>query len=213
MLAVMIISLLYENFEENPVKTSYRELADVFNARKNQVRKACVILEKLGLITREFKKYVEFNRVWNNGLFITIHKNKVKELIDNPREILKLSPQEPECTVLQGYVYLIKADIPKYAYKIGISAQPEKRAESFYTVKMPFETKLIHSIPCDDMLSFEGVLHSRYNDKRGPGEWFDLSNKDVAYICSIKKVGVGTFGVSGGGRLTIYNEIKEDNNV
>jgi hypothetical protein len=110
--------------------------------------------------------------------------------------------------VLQGYVYLIKADIPKYAYKIGVSTQPEKRAESFYTVKMPFETKLIHSIPCDDMLSFEEALHRRYDNKRGTGEWFNLSDAEVVDICSIKKV-ITRIETGWFGELKTRMEIKE----
>lgn len=82
-----------------------------------------------------------------------------------------------------GYVYLAYADTGHY--KIGLSVDPRSRIKHFDT-KMPVEVKLVHVIETDDMQRLEGELHRRYEGQRVTGEWFELSQDDVAFIQSIK---------------------------
>ena len=51
-----------------------------------------------------------------------------------------------------------------------------------FGVLLPFEVEYQHLIPCDGYTQAEQVLHQRYNSKRGNGEWFALSDKEVEEI-------------------------------
>jgi len=82
-----------------------------------------------------------------------------------------------------GYVYLIQS--PTNAYKIGRTINPADRIHTF-SVKLPFEVEYLAVIPTDDMHQLETNLHARFADQRIDGEWFDLSDEDVAYIKSLE---------------------------
>jgi len=78
-----------------------------------------------------------------------------------------------------GYVYLLQS--PSENYKIGYSATPEDRVKTFKNT-LPFEVEYICLIPTDNMRKLEGELHDRFEDRRVEGEWFALTENDVAYI-------------------------------
>lgn len=83
-----------------------------------------------------------------------------------------------------GYIYLLHAS--NGLYKIGKAKNVDDRLARF-EVKLPLEIALIYSIQVSDMNKAEKTLHNKFIDKRKNGEWFDLSNDDVSYICSIKE--------------------------
>ena len=78
----------------------------------------------------------------------------------------------------RGYVYLLQAG--PY-YKIGVSADPDKRLEQLSTIP-PFDIELLHTIETPDMYALEFALHERFADKRKNGERFELCPADVEYI-------------------------------
>lgn len=75
-----------------------------------------------------------------------------------------------------GYVYLIKAG---RHYKIGRSNAVGRR-ERELAIQLPERAILVHSIKSDDPPGIEYYWHRRFQDKRGNGEWFALSQEDVA---------------------------------
>jgi len=87
----------------------------------------------------------------------------------------------------KGYIYLIQAITPVNHYKIGLSKEPVTRIESM-GVKLPFPVETIHIFPTDDMTTTEKTLHENFADRRVNGEWFELDEGDVDYICAIQAV-------------------------
>ncbi|MEM6280562.1 MAG: GIY-YIG nuclease family protein [Chloroflexota bacterium] len=83
----------------------------------------------------------------------------------------------------EGYVYLLQSDSGHW--KIGRALDPENRLQTF-TVKLPFEVEYKHLIPCKDYIAAEKDLHKRYAHRRTDGEWFALTEEDVAAICNIE---------------------------
>lgn len=79
----------------------------------------------------------------------------------------------------KGYVYLLQS--PSTAYKIGRTVNPENRMKTF-GIQLPFEVEYLAVIPTDDMYLLEATLHERFAYKRLNGEWFELSDADIAYI-------------------------------
>jgi len=100
-------------------------------------------------------------------------KREKEELKKNKKN--KKSRKTPKA----GYVYLLQS--PSEYYKIGFSATPEDRVKTFKN-KLPFEVEYICLIPTDNMKKLEGELHDRFEDRRVDGEWFALTENDVAYI-------------------------------
>lgn len=90
--------------------------------------------------------------------------------------------RQPEPRGRAGYIYL--ARIETGHHKIGLSIGPIERIRVFNT-QMPVKVELVHTIETDDMFTAERLLHERFADKRYEGEWFNLSENDTAYICSI----------------------------
>ncbi len=74
-----------------------------------------------------------------------------------------------------GYVYL--ARMGKY-YKIGHTGSVGRR-EYELAIQLPEKLILVHSITTDDPPGIEAYWHNRFANKRGNGEWFNLSARDV----------------------------------
>jgi hypothetical protein len=81
---------------------------------------------------------------------------------------------EPEGAI--GFVYLMKSG--RY-YKIGRSNAAGRR-EYELAIQMPEKLITLHTIRTDDPTGIEDYWHRRFAEKRKQGEWFDLSNLDVA---------------------------------
>ena len=74
-----------------------------------------------------------------------------------------------------GFVYLIKHDKD---YKIGKAKHAGKRNYDLGLI-LPRDIEKIHVISTDDPAGIEKYWHDRFKDKRGKGEWFNLTRQDI----------------------------------
>lgn len=90
--------------------------------------------------------------------------------------------RRPPCA---GYVYLVRS--VSGHYKIGRARNVRDRMKTF-DIKLPFEVALDHVIRCADYKTAELALHQRYADRRVDGEWFALTEGDIAAIKQIESM-------------------------
>ena len=80
-----------------------------------------------------------------------------------------------ESKVASGFVYLMKSG---RHFKIGRTISLGSR-ERQLAIKIPIPPTTVHSIETDDPSGVEAYWHRRFAEKRGKGEWFDLSPDDI----------------------------------
>ena len=85
------------------------------------------------------------------------------------------SPLGREQKVETGFVYLMKSG---RHHKIGRTVSVGSR-ERQLAIKIPIPPTTIHTIETDDPSGVEAYWHRRFAEKRGQGEWFDLSPDDI----------------------------------
>ena len=81
-----------------------------------------------------------------------------------------------------GYVYLLKSG---EFYKIGASSNVSARIKQLTAIP-PFGVSLVCTIKTNDMYQLERQLHEQFASKRVSGEWFELTDQDVAIIEACK---------------------------
>ena len=102
-------------------------------------------------------------------------QNELKESTDTTEKKKKLET---------GFVYLMKSG---RHYKIGRTISVGSR-ERQLAIKIPVPPTTVHSIETDDPVGVEAYWHKRFADKRGEGEWFDLSAEDIAAFKRWKRI-------------------------
>lgn len=76
------------------------------------------------------------------------------------------------------YVYLTKAD---FGYKIGKTTNPDTRPMQV-AGNTPIKLEVITVIEVPDCTKAERQLHEHFREKRLRGEWFALTEDDVAFV-------------------------------
>ncbi len=89
-----------------------------------------------------------------------------------------------ESKVETGFVYLMKSG---RHHKIGRTISLGSR-ERQLAIKIPIPPTTVHSIETDDPSGVEAYWHRRFAEKRGEGEWFDLSAEDIKAFKRWKKL-------------------------
>lgn len=86
--------------------------------------------------------------------------------------------------IATGFVYLMKSG---RHYKVGRTNCLGSHARQL-SIKIPIPPKTIHVIETDDPSGVEAYWHTRFESKRGEGEWFDLSPDDVKSFKRWKRI-------------------------
>ena len=92
--------------------------------------------------------------------------------------------QQPDDPATTGFAYLLEAS--NHLFKLGRSFDPSKRNAKFQT--LPVTVRLVHKIESSDAKWLERTLHHRYAAKRIRGEWFALTDDDVAEIVKLHRL-------------------------
>jgi hypothetical protein len=83
-----------------------------------------------------------------------------------------------------GVVYLMRSG---RHYKIGRTNSIGSR-ERQLAIKIPIPPITIHTIKTDDPVGVENYWHNRFADKRGEGEWFNLTSDDIKAFKRWKRI-------------------------
>ncbi|HZM86482.1 MAG TPA: GIY-YIG nuclease family protein [Blastocatellia bacterium] len=86
--------------------------------------------------------------------------------------------------IATGFVYLMKSG---RHYKIGRTVSVGSR-ERQLALKIPVPPTTVHTIETDDPSGVEAYWHRRFAEKRGEGEWFDLSPNDIKAFKRWKRI-------------------------
>jgi hypothetical protein len=88
-----------------------------------------------------------------------------------------------------GFIYVIYLDdtAQKRFYKVGLSAVFTSRLQS-HQCSSPFDVCVAMAFFVPNMRQTERILHRKFKDKCVRGEWFELSDDDLAYISTMAKL-------------------------
>lgn len=100
----------------------------------------------------------------------------------SPSASASVARSEPR--VATGFVYLMKSG---RHYKIGRTSSVGRRGSEL-AIKVPVPPKTIHVIETDDPVGVESYWHRRFADKRGEGEWFELTVDDIRAFKRWKRI-------------------------
>lgn len=120
--------------------------------------------------------------------YIKSHVDVINNLIPDyrfPRRAIGKTQEKYEFNWC--YVYLMK-DISNGYYKIGISNTPEYRERTLQSEKPTIEMLACKKFPTRKIAeAIESALHTAYSQQRLRGEWFNLTDADVAAIIETLK--------------------------
>lgn len=135
-------------------------------------------------------KYVEeinFLKGLLNNIYVhETDKKSILEYLEDPKNIIVPRVKKPEKKIVPGYIYLIES---LGYYKIGKTTKLTNRMKNFSTI-FPAKITEIHVFKTEDINNAELVLHKKFEHLRHVGEWFNLSQEEVDYICSIEDYGL-----------------------
>ena len=94
-----------------------------------------------------------------------------------PGVVHRLSEVEQKQRATFGTVYLLESG---GRYKIGVTRNLKRRLHQLSGKQAAFPIRLVHSVDGDGYEAFESSLHDLFDDERCHGEWFELSDEDVA---------------------------------
>lgn len=81
--------------------------------------------------------------------------------------------------VVVGFVYLVQ--MAEY-YKVGRTNDVDRRMPEI-GLRLPAKEHLVHVIETDDPSGIEKYWHKRFETRHSNGEWFTLTEEDVAAFC------------------------------
>lgn len=148
-----------------------RNIISVYEGGKHLTRKEWIeIRDQIDAYfeEREENGFTAAQRLWGRQL------QRILLAEPQPDDVPKPKPKPSP----DGYVYILQAGP---FYKIGKARDVDKRLAKF-TPKLPFEVRLIHTIATDNARELESYLHRMFKAKRTNGEWFALSEEDVAWL-------------------------------
>lgn len=115
----------------------------------------------------------------NGREIIQQHNKQLFDEYDNRNSIPSPQPvKKPQ----KGFIYFIRDD--KGRVKIGKTKRMKERMGEY--TKLPFEPELLYVLESNDYHAAETLIHEYYQEKRIRGEWFALTEKDIAFIKSGK---------------------------
>lgn len=97
---------------------------------------------------------------------------------DETPEVYRV-PEFPTKAAGPGYVYLLESG---GRYKIGISRDVTRRLAQLRSGQSPFPITLINAVEGYGYVEFEGQLHKRFAHARVRGEWFSLTEQELAEV-------------------------------
>ena len=112
--------------------------------------------------------------------------------IFSEEDITKSNNTRNDKSLVHHHILNSKAKAPKLVYlisknesnyKIGISSNPKERLKQFKIVEP--SVQLLHAFKADNALRAEEVLHHIFRKKNVGGEWFKLSEEDIAEFQSV----------------------------
>ena len=131
---------------------------------------------------------IQWRGIFENSIYAKCYLdalNRLKPNYELPQR--SINDNSKEFKFNWCYVYLMK-DISNGYYKIGISNTPEYRERTLQSEKPTIEMLACKKFPTRKIAeSIESALHTSYSQQRLRGEWFNLTDADVAAIIETLK--------------------------
>ena len=106
------------------------------------------------------------------------YSNQIIVEIEEDSQLISDKADQKKC-----YVYLM-VDTTNNFYKIGISNDPKYREHTLQSDKPTIELICAKAFPSRVIAeAIESALHKAFSKKRIRGEWFNLTDEDVRYLC------------------------------
>lgn len=152
-----------------------------------------ILRQEFGIKKRQYEnvtyeKYLALECEYIEQGYRTSPINIIAHLVDEAMLGRNATLDEPQKTqwrpheIKAGFVYLLKSGT---LYKIGASSKVGARIKRLTSI-LPLGGTLVCTIRTNNMYQLERELHEQFDDKRVKGEWFELTNQDVAAIKAYK---------------------------